>query len=92
MTDGQLHSLVRYATNTPQFRIILTHSENLAFRPKSGFKNKCRARARFGLQKGPFRALRFSSKTSRYVVELNHLVWKVRLILAAASSKQSPNY
>jgi len=24
---------------------ILTHSVNLAFGPKSGFKNKCRARA-----------------------------------------------
>ena len=28
---------------------ILTTSANLAFRPKSGFKNKCRARAGFGL-------------------------------------------
>jgi len=28
---------------------ILTPSVNLAFRPKSGFKNKCRARAGFGL-------------------------------------------
>ena len=29
---------------------ILTPSENLAFGPKSGFKNKCRARAGFGFQ------------------------------------------
>ena len=29
---------------------ILTPSENLAFGPNSGFKNKCRARAGFGLQ------------------------------------------
>jgi len=29
---------------------ILTPSENLAFGPKSGFKNKCRVRAGFGLQ------------------------------------------
>jgi len=29
---------------------ILTPSENLAFGPKSNFKNKCRARAGFGLQ------------------------------------------
>jgi len=29
---------------------ILTPSESLAFGPKSGFKNKCRARAGFGLQ------------------------------------------
>jgi len=28
---------------------ILTLSVNLAFRPKSGFKNKCPARAGFGL-------------------------------------------
>jgi len=28
---------------------ILTTSVNVAFRPKSGFKNKCRARAGFGL-------------------------------------------
>ena len=28
---------------------IVTRSVNLAFRPKSGFKNKCRARAGFGL-------------------------------------------
>jgi len=28
----------------------LTHSVNLAFRPKSSFKNKCRARPEFGLQ------------------------------------------
>jgi len=28
---------------------ILTPSVNWAFRPKSGFKNKCRARAVFGL-------------------------------------------
>jgi len=28
---------------------ILTPSVNLAFRPESAFKNKCRARARFGL-------------------------------------------
>jgi len=28
---------------------ILTPSVNLAFKPKSGFKNKCRARAGFGL-------------------------------------------
>jgi len=28
---------------------ILTPSVNLAFKPKSGFKNKCRARAVFGL-------------------------------------------
>ena len=28
---------------------IITPSENLAFGPKSGFKNKCRARAGFGL-------------------------------------------
>ena len=28
---------------------ILTPSVNLAFEPKSGFKNKCRARAGFGL-------------------------------------------
>jgi len=28
---------------------ILTPSVNLAFRPKSGFKNKCRARAGFEL-------------------------------------------
>jgi len=28
---------------------ILTPLVNLAFRPKSGFKNKCRARAGFGL-------------------------------------------
>jgi len=29
---------------------ILTPSVNLVFRPKSGFKNKCRARAGFRLQ------------------------------------------
>jgi len=29
---------------------ILTHSVHLAFGPKSGFKNKCQARAGFGLQ------------------------------------------
>jgi len=29
---------------------ILTQSVNLAFGPKSGFKNKCRARVRFGLR------------------------------------------
>ena len=28
---------------------ILIPSVNLAFRPKAGFKNKCRARAEFGL-------------------------------------------
>ena len=28
---------------------LLTRSETLAFRPKSGFKNKCRARDGFGL-------------------------------------------
>jgi len=28
---------------------ILTHSVNLAFGPKLGFKNKCRSRAGFGL-------------------------------------------
>jgi len=28
---------------------ILTRSETLAFRPKSGLKNKCRAQAGFGL-------------------------------------------
>jgi len=28
---------------------IVTPSVNLTFRPKSGFKNKCRARAGFGL-------------------------------------------
>jgi len=28
---------------------ILTPSVNLAFKPKAGFKNKCRARAGFGL-------------------------------------------
>jgi len=31
------------------FAHILTPSVNLAFRPESGFKNKCRARAGFGL-------------------------------------------
>jgi len=31
---------------------ILTHSVNLAFGPKSGFKNECRARAEFGLGLG----------------------------------------
>jgi len=33
----------------PAVAHILTHSVNLAFGPKSGFKNKCRARAGFGL-------------------------------------------
>jgi len=28
---------------------ILTPSVNVAYRPKSGFKNKCRSRASFGL-------------------------------------------
>ena len=32
------------------YAFILTPSENLAFGPKSGFKNKCRSRAGFGLQ------------------------------------------
>jgi len=31
---------------------VLTPSENLAFGPKSGFKNKRRARAAFGLRSG----------------------------------------
>jgi len=31
---------------------ILTFLVNLAFRPKSGFKNKCQARAGFGLGPG----------------------------------------
>jgi len=34
----------------PPVAHILTHSANLAFGPKSGFKSKCRARAGFGLQ------------------------------------------
>jgi len=36
---------------------ILTPSVTLAFRPKSGFKNKCRARARFKLQNEAFSQL-----------------------------------
>jgi len=34
----------------PALAHILTHSLNLAFGPKSGFKNKRRARSGFGLQ------------------------------------------
>jgi len=34
----------------PTVAHILTRSANLAFRPKSDFKNKCPSRARFGLQ------------------------------------------
>jgi len=34
----------------PAVAHILTSSVNLAFRPKSGFKNKCRARAGVRLQ------------------------------------------
>ena len=34
---------------TCSYTYVLTPSVNLAFRPKSGFKNKCRSRAGFGL-------------------------------------------
>jgi len=34
----------------PAVADILTHSVNMAFGPKSAFKNKCRAQTRFGLQ------------------------------------------
>jgi len=41
------HNVFGYFVTVAQ---ILTPSENLAFGPKSGLKNKCRARAGFGLQ------------------------------------------
>jgi len=48
----------RVPATTPEHNIfcysavahILTPSVNVAFRPKSGFKNKCRTLARFGLK------------------------------------------
>jgi len=49
--------IIRVPATTPAHNVfcfsavahILTRSETLAFRPKSGFKNKCQARAGFGL-------------------------------------------
>ena len=43
----------------PAIAHILTHSVNLPFGPKSGFKNKCRARAGLGPQKIKIKALYF---------------------------------
>jgi len=40
------HNLLSYSAVAP----ILTPLVNLAFRSKSGFKNKCRARARAGFK------------------------------------------
>jgi len=50
MINCELFSHVYFATPpTPAVAHILTHSVNLIFGPKSGFKNKCRAGAGFGL-------------------------------------------
>jgi len=51
----------------PVVALILTRSANLAFGPKSGFKNKCQARARFGLQNDAFLQL---------CVTLNQPFWR----------------
>jgi len=51
MTKYELFDHLYFAT--PSIRgsyAYLTHFVNLAFGRKSGFKNKCRAWARFGLQ------------------------------------------
>ena len=46
----------------PAVAYIWTHSVNLVFRPKSGFKRICRARAGFGFQNGARLQLCFTTK------------------------------
>jgi len=74
------HCLLAYSAVAP----ILAPSVNLAFRPKSGFKNKCRARAGFGLvisgsdrvqasNWGPFTTLcRYVDKSQQGEIERIH--------------------
>ena len=53
-TTTPAHNIFCYSTVAH----ILTSSENFAFGPKSGFKNKCRAWHGFGLQSEAFLQLR----------------------------------